>query len=1151
MASQCLPLPNGSCVPLPNWECSDYQCMLQCLNQPTFDAFEQCCIQCLLSQYVAQAKDHLTIIVANAVSSINEEIIPVLDTGNIIIAHLEELTGSEQVNVNDLFNSFKAKVIKQKLTEEITCNDISAPCFSDTGLCTPSSPTLSQLEVQLGYNISCFGTGLGGGPGGIGFGAGSGSGSASAPSNIQITESNISSQAPPITQTQRHSITQTTTQTQVIQYICGVANTCYRMLGIEIVDPADVYFNYQETPTGLIESAGFIEVAGSSDQLSLEEIPSQTTETESVEESVSFILSHLVTATLPVLEVSFMYPITLIREVESVTATRSIQTVHLAYPVAKQTFTESVTATSVSVLGYFQPPVKLVTQSEVTSSSQQILQIKIAKPTTFYQSVPTSITQLVTTLDIIRTVTPERLSEYTNAIVSVLDVLVYQVVTEVLKSFPTSASQEFLIGQVFETVKKVLVPEITSSTQEFLDSLIYQTVKEVVQSVLTSQSETFQTTYIFEKVTPTQVPESTSQTETFQLTYFAQQVSPTLVSESSSQTEQVMDLTFVACAFIDAVNQCYQSSYQLTVYNYSGINWGTGYQIPLYINVPNANSTYSNIRFSYNGQELYSWVEYIDDGYAWVFIVLPTSVANGSSITLDVWYGGSNYVYDGIAGAYKSIAGCSYDNGDKVFIFYDNFCGTSINTNNWTVYASGSVSVTVDNDLEITASSGSYGYYVLQSKSTFPQGTIFEVMQTAKTFNTNIRTASPAISSGSGVCYFSPDSGAVISGCSPSSPVMSWSINSSCYPWWMMESGYNNGACSPSCTFYIQTGINFSFSHRVFGIYYNPGTLNGWGIDYALLEVGSGGANTMGGITYNGCSSSCINECVPSGNVYMYIGTAINNLNGNLDTIYHFARVRYYVPPNSGNCSTIGESSSNITELPSYTNYGDATYYQSGWDSCNDTQYIQLVPGSGNQYGGTVIPFEYTSGDIISVSVVISTSTSFSCPADGVVIALFLESPNTSSLYSPATSTGCPCQGGVTMPTTPGTYFYVQWDPWCCATCGANEGNGACFNVVVVSNNSVSHAVCHTGSGSFNGQNYPTGGQIYFMVTYDPSTGYVYFTIFSIANNQIATGSINISSYFSPPPSGTYYMVIEGDVGGSSSGQYGNWSIIRYSPRIQ
>jgi len=529
MASQCLPLPNGSCVPLPNWECSDYQCMLQCLNQPTFDAFEQCCIQCLLSQYVAQAKDHLTIIVANAVSSINEEIIPVFDTGSIIIAHLEQLTGSEQVNVNDLFNSFKAKVIKQKLTEEITCNDISAPCFSDTGLCTPPSPTLSQLEVQLGYNISCFGTGLGGGAGGMGFGAGSGSGSVSAPGKIQITESNISSQVPPITKT--------ITQTQVIQYICGVANTCYRMLGIEIVDPADVYFNYQETPTGIVESAGYLEVAGANDQLLLEETPSQTTETESVEESVSFILAYLVTATLPVLEVSFMYPITLIREVESVTATRSVQSVYFTYPVTKQTFTESVTATSVSVLGYFQPPIKLVTQSEVTSSSQQVLQIKIAKPTTFYQSVPTSITQLITTLDIIRTVTPERLAEYTNAIVGVLDVLVYQIVTEVLKSFPTSASQEFLIGQVFETVKKVLVPEITSSTQEFLDSLIYQTIKAVVQSVLTSQSETFQTTYIFEKVTPTQVPESTSQSETFQLTYFAQQVSPTLISEQTSQTE--------------------------------------------------------------------------------------------------------------------------------------------------------------------------------------------------------------------------------------------------------------------------------------------------------------------------------------------------------------------------------------------------------------------------------------------------------------------------------------------------------------------------------------------------------------------------------------------------------------------------------------
>jgi hypothetical protein len=536
---QCVPLANGSCVPTPNWECSDYECMLQCLNQPTFDAFEQCCIQCVLSQYTAQAKDHLTIIVANAVSSINEEIIPVFDTGNILIAYLETLTGAEKINVNDLFNYFKAKVIKQKFTEEVTCNDISAPCFSDTGFCTPPSPTLSQFEAQLGYNISCFTTFPPISSTGVPFSTSSGSQSAPAPTTRQITQTNITTQTPPTTQTQTQSttLTQTTTQTQVIQYICGVANTCYRMLGIEVIDPSDVYFNYQETPTGIVESAGYLEVAGVYDQPLIEEAPSRTTETGNINESVTFILSYLVTATLPVLEVSFAYPITLVREIESVTATRSVQTVYFTYPIAKQTFTESVTATSVSILGYFQPPIKLVTESEVTSSSQQIFQIKITKPVTFYQSVPTSVTQLIATLDIIRTVTPERLAEYTNAVRSVLDALVFQVVTEVLKSFPTSASQETLIGYVAETVKKVLVPEVTSSTQEFLDALIYQTVKQVVQSILTSQTETFQATYFSEKVTPTQISESTSQTETFQLTYFSQQISPTLISEQTSQTE--------------------------------------------------------------------------------------------------------------------------------------------------------------------------------------------------------------------------------------------------------------------------------------------------------------------------------------------------------------------------------------------------------------------------------------------------------------------------------------------------------------------------------------------------------------------------------------------------------------------------------------
>jgi hypothetical protein len=480
-----------------------------------------------LSQYVAQAKDHLTIIIANAVSSINEEIIPVFDIGSIIIAHLEQLTGSEQVNVNDLVNIFKTKAIIQKLTEQITCNDISAPCFSTTGFCTPLSVS-NQLEVQLNYNISCFTI--------YPSTAFSGITSIFAPSFEEITGLNISSQVPPITQTQP----QTTTQTQVIQYICGVANECYKMLGIEIVDPADVYFNYQETPTGIVESAGFIEVAGSSDQLSLEEAPSQTTETESVEESISFVLSYLSTTTLPVLQVSFIYPITLIREVESVTATRSVQTIYFAYAVSRQVFAESVTATSVSVLGYFQSSVRLITQSELTLSSQQILQIKLIKPIPIIQSVPTSISQFIATLEIIRTVAPEQLTEYTDIIVTIADILVYQVITEILNSIPTSASQQILNYKFLQGI----FPEITSSAQQVMNSQLLEVVKQVLFPEGTSSSQEIINYQFLEVVKQAVQGVLTSQTETVQFTYFTRQASPTFISQQTSQSEQVIDITF-------------------------------------------------------------------------------------------------------------------------------------------------------------------------------------------------------------------------------------------------------------------------------------------------------------------------------------------------------------------------------------------------------------------------------------------------------------------------------------------------------------------------------------------------------------------------------------------------------------------------------
>jgi len=69
-----------------------------------------------------------------------------------------------------------------------------------------------------------------------------------------------------------------------------------------------------------------------------------------------------------------------------------------------------------------------------------------------------------------------------------------------------------------------------------------------------------------------------------------------------------------------------------------------------------------------------------------------------------------------------------YDNGTAVFNFYDNFAGTSLNTNKWTSGTSSGGTVTVNNGLTLTYNNGIGGGAWVASKYTFTQSsnTIWE-----------------------------------------------------------------------------------------------------------------------------------------------------------------------------------------------------------------------------------------------------------------------------------------------------------------------------------------------------------------------------------------------------------------------------------------
>ena len=120
------------------------------------------------------------------------------------------------------------------------------------------------------------------------------------------------------------------------------------------------------------------------------------------------------------------------------------------------------------------------------------------------------------------------------------------------------------------------------------------------------------------------------------------------------------------------------------------------------------NSTYTNIRFrDGNYKLLTSWLESYTTSSATIWIVLPNGISSKSAMTIYMETGNlSDNFLDGVTvGEAPQLSATygQYDNGAKVFSFYDNFAGTTL-SNKWAVGTSITVSV---ND-GITISGGKY-----------------------------------------------------------------------------------------------------------------------------------------------------------------------------------------------------------------------------------------------------------------------------------------------------------------------------------------------------------------------------------------------------------------------------------------------------------
>jgi hypothetical protein len=123
---------------------------------------------------------------------------------------------------------------------------------------------------------------------------------------------------------------------------------------------------------------------------------------------------------------------------------------------------------------------------------------------------------------------------------------------------------------------------------------------------------------------------------------------------------------------------------------------------------------------------LYAWIESYSSNLSSVnvWVLLPNSIPANSTVTFYMAViPQNNYPYTGIAPQLTSTY-AQYDNGTNVFVFYDNFAGTSLNTNKWSSYGS-SATFTVDNGITIQTS-GSSTYGAIITNTGFSSQTVFD-----------------------------------------------------------------------------------------------------------------------------------------------------------------------------------------------------------------------------------------------------------------------------------------------------------------------------------------------------------------------------------------------------------------------------------------
>jgi len=170
-----------------------------------------------------------------------------------------------------------------------------------------------------------------------------------------------------------------------------------------------------------------------------------------------------------------------------------------------------------------------------------------------------------------------------------------------------------------------------------------------------------------------------------------------------------------------------KASYQISVVNDTAQATPTNFQqlIQTTLQYP------SGVRFwSPTDGWLYGWLESLSStNQANIWVKIPSSIPAGGVYQIYM-VEDSSLNFDGVYwGEAPNLSStyAQYDNGASIFPFYDNFAGTSLNTNNWVNNVSNSGgTLTINNGMSYTPGSSGNSYPFIYSTSTFSAG-VYEI----------------------------------------------------------------------------------------------------------------------------------------------------------------------------------------------------------------------------------------------------------------------------------------------------------------------------------------------------------------------------------------------------------------------------------------